>query len=59
MEKLIITMIGIILFQTLIIIDMRKRNKILYNNYHTALNIIAEQDPKLKTYLESKENNYD
>ena len=52
-------MIGIILFQTLIIIDMRKRNKILYNNYHTALNIISEQDPKLKTYLESKENNYD
>ena len=59
MEKLIITMIGIILFQILIIIDMRKRNKILYNNYHTALNIIAKQDSKLKTYLESKENNYD
>ena len=32
----------------------KKENKILYNNYQTALNILSDYDPKLKEYLEAK-----
>lgn len=34
------------------IIKTKKENKILYNNYQTALKILSEYDPKLKEYLE-------
>ena len=33
-------------------IKTKKENKILYNNYQTALKILSEYDPKLKEYLE-------
>ena len=36
------------------IIKTKKENKILYNNYQTALKILSEYDPKLKEYLEEK-----
>lgn len=34
------------------LIKTKKENKILYNNYQTALKILSEYDPKLKEYLE-------
>lgn len=36
------------------LIKTKKENKILYNNYQTALKILSEYDPKLKEYLEDK-----
>ena len=36
------------------IIKTKKENKILYNNYQTALKILSEYDPKLKEYLEGQ-----
>lgn len=32
----------------------KRKNKILNNNYQTALKILGEYDPKLKEYLENK-----
>lgn len=52
MEQLLMILVGVVLFQLLIIFDLKKRNKILYHNYQTALKILAETDPKLKEYLE-------
>lgn len=34
------------------VIKTKKENKILYNNYQTALKILSDYDPKLKEYLE-------
>ena len=36
----------------LAVLTIKKENKILYNNYQTALKILSEYDPKLKEYLE-------
>lgn len=36
------------------IIKTKKENKILYNNYQTTLKILSDYDPKLKEYLEAK-----
>lgn len=55
MESIILILTASLITVIYDLIKIKKRNKILYNNYHTALNIIAEQDPKLKAYLESKE----
>lgn len=34
------------------IIQTKKENKILKNNYNTALKILLDSDPKLREYLE-------
>ena len=36
------------------IIQTKKENKILRNNYNTALKILSDSDSKLKEYLENK-----
>lgn len=36
------------------IIQTKKENKILKNNYNTALKILSDSDSKLKEYLENK-----
>ena len=36
------------------IIKTKKENKILNNNYHTALKILSDSDPKLKEYLKKE-----
>ena len=38
----------------LLIEQAKKENKILRNNYNTALKILSDSDPKLKEYLENK-----
>lgn len=55
MEELIILSIFTMLFLVYELVKTKKENKILYNNYQTALKILSEYDPKLKEYLE-KEN---
>ena len=37
------------------IIQTKKENKILKNNYNTALKILSDSDQKLKGYLENKD----
>ena len=37
------------------IIQTKKENKILKNNYNTALKILSDSDPKLREYLENKD----
>ena len=37
------------------IIQTKKENKILKNKYNTALKILSDSDPKLKQYLENKD----
>ena len=57
MEELIILSIftmSIIVYE---LIKTKKENKILYNNYQTALKILSEYDPKLKEYLERENKN--
>lgn len=36
------------------IIQTKRENKILKNNYNTTLKILSDSDPKLKEYLENK-----
>ena len=55
MEKMFVLAVLIIALLIYEIIKTKKENKILYNNYQTALKILSEYDPKLKEYLE-KEN---
>lgn len=55
MEELIILSIFTMSILVYELIKTKKENKILYNNYQTALKILSEYDPKLKEYLE-KEN---
>lgn len=55
MEELIILSIFTMSVLVYELIKTKKENKILYNNYQTALKILSEYDPKLKEYLE-KEN---
>ena len=57
MEELIILSIftmSVLLYE---LIKTKKENKILYNNYQTALKILSEYDPKLKEYLERENKN--
>lgn len=54
MEELIILSIFTMSFLVYELIKTKKENKILYNNYQTALNILSDYDPKLKEYLEVK-----
>lgn len=55
MKELIILSIFTMSVLVYELIKTKKENKILYNNYQTALKILSEYDPKLKEYLE-KEN---
>lgn len=55
MKEIILILTILLISVVYDLVNTKKRNKILYNNYHTALNIIAEQDPKLREYLESRE----
>ena len=54
MEELIILSIFTMSVLVYEIIKTKKENKIIYNNYQTALKILSEYDPKLKEYLEEK-----
>lgn len=52
MEKIFVLAVLTIALLIYEIIKTKKENKILYNNYQTALKILLEYDPKLKEYLE-------
>ena len=54
MEELIILSIFTMSALVYELIKTKKENKILYNNYQTALKILSEYDPKLKEYLEGQ-----
>lgn len=54
MEKMFVLAVLTIALLIYEIIKTKKENKILYNNYQTALKILSEYDPKLKEYLEEK-----
>ena len=54
MEKIFVLAVLTIALLIYEIIKTKKENKILYNNYQTALKILSEYDPKLKEYLENK-----
>lgn len=54
MEKIFVLAVLTIALLTYEIIKTKKENKILYNNYQTALKILSEYDPKLKEYLEEQ-----
>lgn len=51
MKELIVLVIFTIIILVYEIIKTKKENKILYNNYQTALRILSEQDPELAEYL--------
>lgn len=57
MEELIILSIFNMSVLVYDLIKTKKENKILYNNYQTALKILSEYDPKLKEYLERENKN--
>lgn len=48
--------LAVLVMVTLIyeIIQIKEENKILKNNYNTALKILSDSDPKLKEYLKKK-----
>ena len=52
MEKIFVLLVLTIALLIYEIIKTKKENKIIYNNYQTALKILSEYDPKLKEYLE-------
>lgn len=54
MEKIFVLAVLTIALLIYEIIKTKKENKILYNNYKTALKILSEYDPKLKEYLEGQ-----
>ena len=54
MEELIILSIFTMSVLVYELVKTKKENKILYNNYQTALKILSEYDPKLKEYLEGQ-----
>ena len=54
MKELIVLVIFTIIILVYEIIKTKKENKILYNNYQTALRILSEQDPKLAEYLKKE-----
>lgn len=51
MKELMVLVIFTIIILVYEIIKTKKENKILYNNYQTALRILSEQDPELAEYL--------
>lgn len=57
MEKIFVLLVLTIALLIYEIIKTKKENKILYNNYQTALKILSEYDPKLKEYLERENKN--
>ena len=54
MEKIFVLAVLTIALLIYEIIKTKKENKILYNNCLTALKILSEYDPKLKEYLDAK-----
>lgn len=54
MEKMFVLAVLTIALLIYEIIKTKKENKILYNNYQTALKILSEYDPKSKEYLEGQ-----
>ena len=46
--------IDLLIHYSKIIDYLEKENKILRNNYNTALKLLSDSDPKLKEYLENK-----
>ncbi|MDY2737070.1 hypothetical protein [Intestinibacter sp.] len=54
MEEILLLMVLMIAILVCELIKTQKENKILYNNYQTALKILSEYDPKLKEYLEGQ-----
>lgn len=52
MEKIFVLAVLTIALLIYEIIKTKKENKILYNNYQTALKILSNYDPKPKEYLE-------
>ena len=54
MEEILLLMVLMIAILVCELIKTQKENKILYNNYQTALKILSEYDPKLKEYLDAK-----
>lgn len=54
MKEIFVLAVLTIALLTYEIIKTKKENKILYNNYQTALKILSEYDPKLKEYLEGQ-----
>lgn len=55
MKELFILAVLVIAILIYEIIQTKKENKILKNNYNTALKILSDSDPKLKEYLENKD----
>lgn len=56
MITLIILLLILIAMLVYYIKDLKKENKVLYNNYQASLLVIGEYDPELKKYLESEKN---
>lgn len=54
MEEILLLMVLMIAILVCELIKTQKENKILYNNYQTALKILSEYDPELKEYLEGQ-----
>ena len=54
MKELFILAILVMAILIYEIIQTKKENKILKNNYNTALKILSDSDSKLKEYLENK-----
>ena len=57
MKELFILAILVIVTLIYEIIQTKKENKILKNNYNTALKILSDSDSKLKEYLKKKGRN--
>ena len=54
MKELFILAVLVMVILIYEIIQTKKENKILKNNYNTALKILSDNDTKLKEYLENK-----
>lgn len=54
MKELFILAILVMVILIYEIIQTKKDNKILKNNYNTALKILSDSDPKLKEYLKKE-----
>ena len=54
MKELFILAVLVMFILIYEIIQTKKENKILKNNYNTSLKILSDNDPKLKGYLENK-----
>ena len=54
MKELFILAVLVMVILIYEIIQTKKENKILKNNYNTALKILSNNDPKLKGYLKKE-----